>query len=113
MDGFTHGGGIALSRFLNTRALGLAVVGLVLIAVMTWLGLWQFSVYDNHQRADAQAALAKPEVPLDSLLRPDQAFAFDGVSRPVRVTGTYLAADQIYVRHLPGAPERYAVATHC
>ncbi len=114
MDGFTWvgwGGGITLSRFLNARALGLAAVGLVLIAAMTWLGFWQFSVYDNHQHADAEAALAKPVVPLDSMLGPDQAFPFDAVSRPVSLTGTYLAQDQIYVRHLAGSSDRYAVAT--
>jgi cytochrome oxidase assembly protein ShyY1 len=111
VNGFGHGGGIALSRFLNPRALGLGAVGLVLIALMTWLGLWQFSVYDNHQHAEAQAALAEPEVPLDSLIGPDDAFPSDGVSRPVQVTGTYLAGDQIYIRHLPGSPDQYAVAT--
>jgi surfeit locus 1 family protein len=98
-------------RFLNSRALGLAVVGLVLMGVMIWLGLWQFSVYDDHQHADAQAALAKPAVPLDSLLGPDDAFPSDAVSRPVTVSGTYLAGDQIYVRNLSGSPHRYAVAT--
>ena len=96
---------------LNARALGLAAVGLVLIAAMTWLGFWQFGVYADHQRAQAQAAIAEPVVPLDSLLEPDDAFPADGVSRPVSATGTYLPQDQIYVRHLAGSTRRYAVVT--
>jgi surfeit locus 1 family protein len=83
----------------------------VLIAVMTWLGFWQFSVYDDQQHADAQAALIKPVIPLDSLLGPDDAFPSNGVGRPVRVSGTYLAHDQIYVQHLSGSSLRYAVVT--
>jgi cytochrome oxidase assembly protein ShyY1 len=83
----------------------------VLIAAMAWLGLWQFGVYDNHQHAEAEAALARPVVPLGALLGPDDAFPSDGVGRPVRVTGTYLPQDQIYVQHLAGSPHRYAVAT--
>ncbi len=100
-----------MHRFLNPRALGLAAVGLLLIAAMIWLGFWQFRVYDNHQHADAKAALAKPIVPLGALLGPDDAFPSDAVSRPVRVSGRYLPTNQIYVRHLPGAADRYAVAT--
>jgi len=111
VDGFEGDGGIALNRLLNPRALGLAAVGLVLIAAMGWLGLWQFRVYDDHQRADAEAALAEPPVPLDSLLGPDDAFPPAGVSRPVLASGRYLVDDQIYVRNLPGSPGRYAVVT--
>lgn len=106
-----HDGGIQLTRFTSAKALGLAAVGLVLIGVMTWLGLWQYSVYDDQQHADARAALAKPAVPLGALLGPDDAFPADGVSRPVRVSGTYLGGDQVYVRQLAGSAGRYAVTT--
>jgi cytochrome oxidase assembly protein ShyY1 len=98
-------------RFLSPKALGLAAIGLVLMAAMTWLGLWQFGVYDDHQHAEAVAALHQPPVPLDTLLGPDDPFPGSGVGRPVDATGTYRAAEQVYVRHLPGSPERYAVAT--
>jgi surfeit locus 1 family protein len=83
----------------------------VLIAAMCWLGLWQFRVYDDHQHAEAQAALAEPVVPLDALLGPDAAFSSGALSRPVTASGRYLSADQFYVQHLPGAPKRYAVTT--
>jgi len=98
-------------RFLNPKALALGLVGLVLIGAMGWLGLWQLSVYDDHQHADTEAALSKPAVPLDSLLGPDAAFPSDGVSRPVTVSGRYLGSEQVYVVNLPGATKRYAVAT--
>jgi surfeit locus 1 family protein len=98
-------------RFLNPKALALGLVGLVLMGVMVVLGLWQLSVYDDHQHANAQAALSKPAVPLDSLLGPDDAFPSDGVSRPVTVSGRYLVGEQVYVENLPGATKRYAVTT--
>ncbi|MDX6297889.1 MAG: hypothetical protein QOI51_1746 [Nocardioidaceae bacterium] len=100
-----------MHRFVNPRALGLALLGLVLMGVMGWLGRWQFSVYDDHQHAQALAALRQPPVPLGRLLGRDAAFPADGVSRPVTVSGTYLAGEQLYVRHLAGASHRYAVVT--
>lgn len=100
-----------MHRFLNPKALGLAVIGLLLMAAMAWLGWWQFGVYDDHQHAEAEAALRQPAVPLDSLLGPDDPFPSDGVGRPVEVAGTYRPAEQVYVRNLPGATGRFAVAT--
>ncbi len=96
-------------RFL--RALGLALVALVLMSAMVWLGLWQFHVYDDHQRADALAALHRPPVPLDSVLGRDAAFPADGTGQPITVSGTFLPAEQVYVRGMPGATNRYAVVT--
>ncbi|MEJ7628338.1 MAG: SURF1 family protein [Nocardioidaceae bacterium] len=100
-----------MQRFLNRKALELALVGLALMAVMVALGLWQLSVYDDHQDSDAQAALSRPAVPLDSLLGPDAALTADGAGRPVTVSGRYLANDQVYVRKLAGSSRRYAVVT--
>lgn len=100
-----------MHRFLNPKALGLALVGLVLIAAMGWLGSWQWGVYDNHQRADAQTMLRTPPVPLSRLLGPDQAFPASAVGRPVTVSGRFLARQQLYVDHLAGARERYGVVT--
>ncbi len=100
-----------MRRFLNPKALALGAAGLVLMAAMVSLGFWQLSVYDDQQHADAQSALREPTVPLDTLIGPDDAFPSDGVSRPVMVSGTYLARDQLYVRHFAGSPGRYAVAT--
>jgi cytochrome oxidase assembly protein ShyY1 len=99
------------ARPLSLRQVGLAVVALILIAVMVELGRWQFGVYDDHQRADAQAALRRPAVTLTSLLGPDEAFPADSVGRPVTVSGRYLVGQQIYVRHLDSVSARYAVVT--
>ncbi len=93
------------------RALGPALVALVLMSAMVWLGVWQLGVYDDHQRADAQATLRQPPVPLGTLLGPDSAFPSDGAGRPVTVSGTFLRADQVYVRGMTGAGDRYAVVT--
>jgi len=98
-------------RFLNPKALALGLVGLVLMGVMVVLGLWQLSVYDDHQHADARDALHQPAVPLGSLLGPDAAFPSGGVSRPVTVRGTYRTSEQVYVRNMPGAADRFAVVT--
>lgn len=98
-------------RRLNIRALGLGVVALVLMGAMVWLGMWQLSVYDDHQHADAAARLRQPPVPLTSLLGPDDAFPSAGTGRPVTVSGAFLRADQLYVRHLTGASRGYAVVT--
>ncbi len=100
-----------MHRFLNPKALGLALVGLVLMAVMVWLGMWQLGVYQDHQHRTAEAVLQRPPVPLADVLGPDAAFPSDGVSRPVIATGTYRADEQVYVRNLRGSTHEYAVAT--
>lgn len=72
-----------------SRVLGLTLLALVLIAAMTAMGLWQLGVYREHQALDsAEIAHARP-VPLDSLLRPDQAFTAAADSRPVVTRGEY------------------------
>jgi cytochrome oxidase assembly protein ShyY1 len=103
--------GGSVHRLVSPKAWALGAVGLVLMGVMTWLGLWQLHVYDDQQHDAARAALHRPEVPLDSLLGPDDAFPAEGTGRPVTATGTYLRTAQLYVRHLPGASQPYAVVT--
>lgn len=100
-----------MQRLRSIRALALGLLALGLMAAMGWLGLWQLGVYDDHQHAEAQAALHQPAVPLDEVLGPDDAFPDDGTGRPVTIRGVFLGADQVYVRDLTGAPERYAVVT--
>lgn len=100
-----------MQRLRSIRALALGVLALVLMAAMSWLGLWQLGVYDDHQHAEAQAALRQPAVPLEQMLGPDDAFPDDGTGRPVIIRGTFVASEQIYVRNMSGALERYAVVT--
>lgn len=100
-----------MHRFLSPKPLALAAFGLVMIAAMVWLGLWQFGVYDTHQRAQAEAALLRPSVPLSTVMGPDSPVPSAGVSRPVTVTGRYLTGQQVFVTNLPGATRRYAVVT--
>jgi surfeit locus 1 family protein len=98
-------------RYLTLRALGLAAVAGVLMAAMVVLGLWQLGTYDEHQRSDAAAQLAREPAPLDDVLGPDDPFPADGVGRPVTVTGRYLSTEQLYVEGFAGADARYAVVT--
>ena len=83
------------------RILGLTLLALVLIAAMTAMGLWQLGVYRESQALDsAEIAQARP-VPLDSLLRPDQAFTAEADSRPVVARGEY--ADRQFLDQSRGA----------
>jgi cytochrome oxidase assembly protein ShyY1 len=100
-----------IARLTTARALGWLVVALVVMAAMVAMGRWQFGVYDSHQRADAEAVLRRPAVPLDSALRPDQAFPGRSVGVPVVAKGRYDRHDQLYVRGFPGARDRSTVVT--
>ncbi len=100
-----------MSEIRPGKAVGLGVVALVLMVVMVMLGLWQLNVYGARRHADSAATLTRPVVPLDSVLRPDEAFSSEAASRPVEATGHYLAAEQLYVRRLPGVGARLAVVT--
>jgi surfeit locus 1 family protein len=93
------------------RVAGLSVLAAVLVAAMTWLGMWQLGVYDDRQHDDAATALAQAPVPLADILGPDDGITNDAVGRPVIVAGSYVAAEQFYVRELEGAHDTYAVVT--
>lgn len=100
-----------IRRLTTARALGLLVVALALIAAMIAMGRWQFGVYDDSQRADAQALMRRAPVPLDAALGPDQALPSASIGVPVSVEGHYDSNDQVYVRGFPGAKDAYAVVT--
>jgi cytochrome oxidase assembly protein ShyY1 len=94
---------------LGRRSLGLGAVALVLIAVMSTLGLWQLSVFDDRQQRDGAKRLAQEPVPLEDVMGPDDAFPGDAVGRPVKVEGRYNVDEQMYVAGLPGHDDAYAV----
>jgi surfeit locus 1 family protein len=102
---------VRVRRLLSPACLGLGLIAAVAMAAMTWLGLWQFGVYDNHQRADAERVLLDRPVSLASLLGPDQAFSDSAVGRPVTVSGRWLADQQVYVHRIPNAAGRWGVVT--
>jgi cytochrome oxidase assembly protein ShyY1 len=99
------------ARLRTARALGLLVIAVVVMAAMIAMGRWQFGVYDDHQRADALAVMRQAPVPIDTVLGPDDAFASGSIGTPVVVSGRYDRSDQLYVRGVPGAGERYGVVT--
>ena len=98
-----------MTALLTKRAVGWGLLAAVLMAAMIAMGLWQLGVYDDRQRDDALARAARQPVPLDDVLGPDAAFPARATGRPVTVSGRYLAAEQIYVRDLPGTGASYAV----
>ncbi len=100
-----------MGRLATLRALGLLLVALALMAAMVALGLWQFSVYDDHQQADAMATMRREPIPLERALGPDQAFPSESVGVPVWVEGHYDATGQLYVYGFDGAKDAYAVVT--
>jgi surfeit locus 1 family protein len=100
-----------IGRLTTPRALALLALALVVMAVMIAMGRWQYGVYDDHQRADAMAVMRRAAVPLDAALGPDQAFPSASVGIPVVVSGRYDRSDQLYVRHLAGSKDKYAVVT--
>lgn len=92
-----------LSPYLSARNLGLTVLAIVLIAAMTAMGLWQLGVYRQSQALDAAEAARADPVPLDTLLRPDQAFTAEAHGRPVTVEGEY-GGRQVLVDRGPEPP---------
>jgi surfeit locus 1 family protein len=85
-----------LPLLLAPRIVGLTLLAAVLVAAMSAMGLWQLDTYNQSQQLDAsQIARARP-VPLDRLLRPDQAFTAEAHARPVVVEGEY-AGPQLLV----------------
>ncbi|MDQ4086073.1 MAG: SURF1 family protein [Actinomycetota bacterium] len=85
-----------LPRLLAPKIVGLTLLAAVLTAAMTVAGIWQLEAYNDSQALDAaQTARAEP-VPLDRLLRPDQAFTAEAHARPVVVRGRY-AGPQLLV----------------
>jgi cytochrome oxidase assembly protein ShyY1 len=88
-------------RFLLTgRWLALALVAVLLAAVCTRLGLWQFGRLDD-RRADndvVRANLDAPAVPVEDATEVGTPPGADEQWRPVTVRGSYVAGDQILVR---------------
>jgi surfeit locus 1 family protein len=83
---------------LTARWLGLLVVALVLAAVMTVMGVWQFNVYRSKTAAATASKAQADPVPLQSLFPLDAGLPAKAVGRRVSVSGTWAAAgDQIFV----------------
>ncbi len=78
----------------------LALLALVLAVIYSFglLGLWQMNVAQDTGREQAQAeALARPVVPIDTVLKPHQAMNEDASARMVVVEGTYDASRQLLI----------------
>jgi len=88
---------------LSRRWAGYLALTVVFAIVCSLLGMWQFS-----RRADARAEIARIDAnydaeprPLDDVLPADAAWDEAVKWTPVRVTGRYLADEQLLVRNRP------------
>lgn len=85
-----------LAPYLTPRMLGLHLLAIALVVFMTLMGLWQMGAYGERQELSAAQTTNADPVPLDRLLRPDQAFTAEAHARPVIVEGEY-ADEQVLV----------------
>ena len=82
------------------RVLALLALGLVLGAVCTAAGTWQWQRFGEKRLANDEfrAAAAAPAVPVDELLAPGRAVDDRVRYRTVTATGRYDGTDQVLVR---------------
>lgn len=89
-------------RFLLTRRWILFGIGVVLLALLcVRLGEWQFHRLRDREQSNAwtRANLKAEPVPLDDVLSVSRDVPENRVWTPVRVTGTYDAADTLVLRY--------------
>lgn len=80
------------------RWLALLALVIAVCYVFALLGMWQVNVARDHGRQEAQtAALARPVVPIDDVIRPHQAMNDEAAARMVNATGTYDASRQVLI----------------
>ena len=75
---------------------GILTLGVVVAAVMVWLGLWQLDVYRAQGDAAAQRRVDRPPVALTAIAPAGQA-VLDGYGRSVEITGHYVPGLQVLV----------------
>lgn len=88
---------------LTPRWLGALGLAAVFCLVCIGLGRWQYGRYEERSAAAelVNRHYTGEPVPLDSVLPPGRELAQDAVWSRVRVDGTYLGEQQLYVRNRP------------
>ncbi len=79
------------------------MIGLHLLAVAATtaavlLGLWQYGVWHNARDSQAHALAHAAPVPLSTLMTADSSFPGEAAGRPVRLRGTWLSGETLFVR---------------
>ncbi|MFT3835312.1 MAG: SURF1 family protein [Micropruina sp.] len=72
------------------------LAGVLVAAVMTWLGLWQLQVFTDQGNASAHARAQQAPVALLDFVAPNGTVG-DIYGKPVTVSGHYLAGQQVLV----------------
>ncbi len=86
-----------MSGILAPRYWGAHLLALVLVAIATGLGLWQYSAWQAHRDAEATDLTQSAPVPLGEVMGSDDPFPGTRVGQPVMVSGTWLPDGTVYV----------------
>lgn len=84
---------------LRPQSWGAHLLMLLAVAAAIALGLWQYTSWSHHRAAAERSLVDKPAVPLASLMGGDSPFPGGSVGQPVRLSGTWLPDDSLYVSH--------------
>lgn len=84
-------------RLLAPRFWGGHLLMVLAVAAATALGLWQLHVWEAARTAESRDLTSARPVPLARVLGPDDALSNDDLGRPVRLEGTWLPRDTVYV----------------
>jgi len=78
---------------------GLHLLGIAATTAAVLLGLWQYGVWQGAREAKADALAHAAPVPLSALMSADSPYPEDAVGRPVRVHGTWLPDETLFVKN--------------
>lgn len=100
-----------LGVLLAPRLIPLHVLGLVVVSVFVYLGVWQFEARQAEREAAVRDLSELAPVPLADALAPDDPFPSAAVGRPVEVTGSWLPDATFFVsdRELDGRDGSWVV----
>ncbi|MDZ5661416.1 SURF1 family protein [Nocardioides sp. S-58] len=91
--------------------LGAAALALVLVAIATMLGTWQYDAWQAHRDAEARDLTGITPVPLTDVMGSDDRFPAPDLGRPVEVAGEWLDGGfWVDDRELDGEAGYWAVA---
>ena len=91
---------------LEPRMLLLHIAAVLAVAVMVWLGLWQYAAWQLHREDQTGAIADRTPVPLDEVLGPDDPYRNDAVGHPVEVEGAWVPGSTLWVTGRPGPDGR-------
>jgi surfeit locus 1 family protein len=86
-----------MRALLSPRMLLLHLVAIASVAGTGWLGVWQYGAWADHRDDKADALAHAAPKPLADVLGPDDPFPSKYVGQPVRLAGTWLPDDTVFI----------------